>query len=101
MKLKVDKLKMQESAGKAVSLLKALASTPRLMVLCQLVEGECTAGELGRQSNLSQSALSQHLATLRKEGVVKTRKKAQTVYYTLDNKDVIEIIKTLHKLYCR
>jgi ArsR family transcriptional regulator, virulence genes transcriptional regulator len=98
--MKIDKQKMQKNAGKAASLLKSLASMPRLMVLCQLAEGEHTAGELWNKSSLSQSALSQHLAKLRNDKLVKTRKESQTVYYTLANKDVIEIIKTLHKIYC-
>lgn len=98
--MKINKQKMQKNAAKAAGLLKSLASTPRLMVLCQLIEGEHTAGELWDKSGLSQSALSQHLAKLRKEKLVKTRKEAQTVYYTLANKDVIDIIKTLHKIYC-
>lgn len=100
MKLKLDKQKMQKRSGEAASLLKALASAPRLMVLCQLVEGEQSAGDLWASSTLSQSAFSQHLAKLRQEGLVETRKEAQTVYYSLANEDAIEVIKTLHKIYC-
>lgn len=98
--MKINKQKMHKNASKAASLLKSLASTPRLMVLCQLIEGEHTAGDLWNKSGLSQSALSQHLAKLRNDGLVKTRKEAQTVYYTLADKNVIEIIKVLHKIYC-
>ena len=96
----INKQKMQNNAAKAAGLLKSLASTPRLMVLCQLIEGEHSAGELWNTSGLSQSALSQHLAKLRKDKLVKTRKEAQTVYYSLANKDVLAVIKTLHKIYC-
>lgn len=99
--MKIDKQQMQQNAAKAASLLKSLASTPRLMVLCQLLEGEHAAGELWQKSALSQSALSQHLAKLRKEKLVSTRKESQTVYYSLANKNVVEIIKALHKIYCQ
>lgn len=99
--MKINKQQMQQNAAKAASLLKSLASTPRLMVLCQLLEGEHTAGELWQKSTLSQSALSQHLAKLRKEKLVSTRKESQTVYYSLANKNAVEIIKALHKIYCQ
>lgn len=99
--MNINKQQMQKNADKAASLLKSLASMPRLMVLCQLIEGEHTAGDLCNNSNLSQSALSQHLAKLRKEGLVKTRKESQTVFYALADKNVIEIINVLHKIYCK
>ncbi len=92
---------MQQSANSAAALLKGLASAPRLMILCQLAEGEHCVGDLLQSSNLSQSAFSQHLAKLRKEGLVKTRKEAQTVYYTLANNNAISIIQVLHSIYCR
>jgi DNA-binding transcriptional ArsR family regulator len=87
-------------AGEAAALLKALSHEARLMVLCQLVEGERTAGALQENSGLSQSALSQHLARLREEGLVATRREAQTIHYRLANSDVARVLETLAAIYC-
>ena len=87
-------------AGEAASLLKALAHEARLMVLCQLLEGEHSAGALQEASGLSQSALSQHLARLREEGLVATRREAQTIYYSLAEPNVARVLETLAQIYC-
>ncbi|WP_025819625.1 ArsR/SmtB family transcription factor [Shewanella marina] len=92
---------MQERADHAVVLLKALANERRLFILCYLLnEGEMCVGEMNKKLGLSQSALSQHLAWLRKDGLVATRKEAQTVYYSLKSPEVSEIIKLLDNMYC-
>lgn len=100
MKLRLNQKQMQKKSVQAAALLKALASAPRLMVLCQLADGEQSVRDLWANSALSQSAFSQHLAKLRQEGLVATRKEAQTVYYSLADKAAIEIIKALQKIYC-
>ena len=87
-------------AGEEAALLKALAHEARLMVLCQLLDGECAAGALQEMSGLSQSALSQHLARLREEGLVATRREAQTIYYRLADPKVERVLDTLAALYC-
>ncbi len=87
-------------AGEAAALLKALAHEARLMVLCQLLEGEHAAGALQEASGLSQSALSQHLAKLRDEGLVETRREAQTIYYRLADPKVERVLDTLAAIYC-
>lgn len=87
-------------AGEAAALLKALAHEARLMVLCQLLEGEHSAGALQEGSDLSQSALSQHLARLREEGLVATRRDAQTIYYRLADPNVARVLETLAAIYC-
>ncbi len=87
-------------AGEAAALLKALAHEARLVVLCQLVEGEHSAGALRELSGLSQSALSQHLARLREEDLVATRREAQTIYYRLANANVARVLATLAEIYC-
>ncbi|AWB68546.1 transcriptional regulator [Saccharobesus litoralis] len=89
-----------EKASQAAALLKALSNEHRLMVLCLLLTQEMSVGQINEHIELSQSALSQHLAWLRNEGLVKTRKESQTVYYTLDSKEAKAIIGTLHSLYC-
>lgn len=91
---------MRAHAGAAVRLLKALGNEKRLMLLCMLVEGERSVGELNTQLDLSQSALSQHLALLRDEGLVQTRREAQSIYYSLVDDPARRIINTLHIIYC-
>ena len=92
---------MEKNSAKAVVLLKAMANERRLQILCMLHNQELSVGELCVKLELSQSALSQHLAWLRRDELVATRKEAQTVYYTLKSDQVKELIKTLHGLYCR
>jgi ArsR family transcriptional regulator len=87
-------------AGEAAALLKALAHEARLLVLCQLLEGEYTAGALQDASRLSQSALSQHLARLREESLVATRREGQTIYYRLADPSVERVLDTLAQIYC-
>ncbi len=91
---------MAEQAGRASELLKAMAHPQRLRVLCLLVEGERSVGDINREIDLSQSALSQHLAKLREEGLVTTRKEAQTVFYSLTDGPALAVIQTLHDVYC-
>lgn len=91
---------MSAHAGDAARLLKALANEKRLLILCMLVEGERNVGELNARLDLSQSALSQHLAVLREDGLVATRRDAQNVYYGLPQGAARRIIQTLHGLYC-
>ncbi|ANB98069.1 TPA: winged helix-turn-helix transcriptional regulator [Vibrio parahaemolyticus] len=91
---------MEKNSAKAVVLLKAMANERRLQILCMLHNQELSVGELCTKLELSQSALSQHLAWLRRDELVATRKEAQTVYYTLKSDEVKTLIKTLHGLYC-
>lgn len=93
----------QEMAGRAdtaADLLKALANPQRLRILCLLHDSEMSVGQLNQHVELSQSALSQHLAVLREKALVQTRRDAQTVYYTLAPGPVSAIIHTLHGIYC-
>ena len=93
---------MQQRADHAVVLLKALANERRLFILCHLLnEGEMCVGEMNKKLGLSQSALSQHLAWLRKDKLVVTRKEAQTVYYSLKSEEVKAVIQLLHDIYSR
>ncbi|CAI2308735.1 ArsR/SmtB family transcription factor [Vibrio parahaemolyticus] len=91
---------MEKNSAKAVVLLKAMANERRLQILCMLHNQELSVGELCTKLELSQSALSQHLAWLRRDELVATRKEAQTVYYTLKSDEVKILIQTLHGLYC-
>lgn len=92
---------MQVRAEAASQLLKTLGNAQRLRMLCLLLDGEMSVGQInGQLPELSQSALSQHLARLRHENLVKTRREAQTVWYTLPPGPAQAIIGTLYQLYC-
>ena len=91
---------LHDKAAHAVELLKAMANEWRLMILCQLSEGEKTVSELQEILGLSQSALSQHLAVLRRERIVKATKQAQSVTYSLAGDDATKVMHTLHEVFC-
>ena len=90
----------EASAAAAAKLLRALGSERRLMILCQLTEGERTVGDLQSLVGLSQSALSQHLAVLREEGVVATRREGQTIWYRISDPASIKVVATLAEIFC-
>ncbi|MBY5838236.1 winged helix-turn-helix transcriptional regulator [Rhizobium leguminosarum] len=83
----------------AAALLSAMANPKRLLILCSLVKGEVAVGVLATQVGLSQSALSQHLSKLRAQKLVKTRRDAQTIYYSSTSEPVIKILATLEDIY--
>jgi ArsR family transcriptional regulator, virulence genes transcriptional regulator len=98
--MNLDPRQMQRNARQVARLLKTLASARRLMILCHLTGGERSVGELQAHVELSQSALSQHLGRLRREGVVATRRDGQTIYYTLTDPNVIAVMRALYDVYC-
>ncbi|MEE2002598.1 metalloregulator ArsR/SmtB family transcription factor [Alkalimonas sp. MEB108] len=91
---------MRKNSAKAAKLLKAISNERRLLILCYLLEGEMSVGEMNDRLELSQSALSQHLALLRRNQLVKTRKEAQTVFYRIESDEVKAVMKVMHDLYC-
>ncbi|MDH4046991.1 MAG: metalloregulator ArsR/SmtB family transcription factor [Gammaproteobacteria bacterium] len=91
---------MREHAADAAGLMKALGNENRLMILCALADGERSVGDLNGIVPLSQSALSQQLARLREQGLVKTRRVSQTIYYTLSPGPTDKVIRLLHDIYC-
>ena len=92
---------MRRNAGAAAAMMAALSHEARLRVLCDLVGGERTAGELVERSGLSQSALSQHLSRLREEGLVATRRESVSIFYRIANPDAARILGVLHEIYCK
>ena len=92
---------MRKNASAAAALLRAISHEARLLVLCELVNGERSAGELVECSGLSQSALSQHLAKLREEGLVATRREAQVIHYRIADQRAQRLLRVLHDIYCR
>jgi DNA-binding transcriptional ArsR family regulator len=91
---------LQKHAGEAAELLKQLSNQHRLMIMCSLIGSELSVGELNERTDLSQSALSQHLASLRNASLVSTRRDAQTIFYSLQSDNVIQIIQVLKSIYC-
>lgn len=91
---------LKANAKIAATMLKAIANESRLIILCNLEGQELSVSELNELLDLSQSALSQHLAVLRKDGLVKTRRESQTIFYSLSDVRASKVIKTLHELYC-
>lgn len=89
-----------ESASKACGLLKAMANEDRLLILCQLSEGEHNVGELLARVGVEQPMLSQHLGILRDEGLVTTRRQGKYVFYSLGSNEVVQVMHTLSSLYC-
>lgn len=96
----LDIANFQASAGEAAKLLRALGNERRLMILCQLSDGEKSVGELQPAVGLSQSALSQHLAVLREEGIVATRREAQTIWYRIADPAALKVVATLAEIFC-
>ncbi|HEX8013265.1 MAG TPA: metalloregulator ArsR/SmtB family transcription factor [Casimicrobiaceae bacterium] len=92
---------LQSNARHVAALLKAMANPARLVILCQLAEGERSVGELERAVGLSQSGISQHLAVLRRSEVVASRRDRQTVFYSLASAEVVTLMGTLHAVFCR
>lgn len=90
----------EASAAAAATLLRALANERRLLILCQLRDGELSVGALQDRLGLSQSALSQHLAVLREEGIVGTRRQSQTIFYRIADPAAVQVIATLASIFC-
>ncbi len=91
---------LRASASKACALLKVLANEDRLLILCQLTQGERAVGELEAQTGVRQPTLSQQLGVLREEGLVTTRRDGKYIYYCLASTEVIQLMQTLSGLYC-
>lgn len=91
---------LQARAAEVSDHLTLLSNASRLMVLCHLLDGEQSVGTLQAQLELSQSALSQHLARLREAGMVATRRERQTIYYRIADARVQDMIDALYRIYC-
>jgi DNA-binding transcriptional ArsR family regulator len=98
--MNIDIQQMSSSADLASQLLKALANPHRLMIVCQLIDTERSVGELARLLGLRDSTVSQHLALLRKDGLVAARRDGQTIWYTISSGPARALLETLYKVYC-
>lgn len=92
--------KLAANAKEVADILKQLSNHNRLMIVCTLSNNELTVGELNTQIDLSQSALSQHLAKLREANIVITRRESQTIYYRLANPKIEKLLAVLHAEFC-
>jgi DNA-binding transcriptional ArsR family regulator len=90
---------LADSAHSAARLLKLMASEPRLLLLCRLVEGEASVKDLADHAKMAQSTTSQHLAKMRAEGLVATRRDAQTIFYRLEDPAAVRVLDTLCDIY--
>jgi DNA-binding transcriptional ArsR family regulator len=91
---------MRAAASDASELLKALANRHRLLIVCQLVDGEHSVGELAAFLGIRDSTVSQHLALMRKDGIVAARRDGQTIYYTISSPAARRILRTLYDIFC-
>ena len=91
---------LRDSASKACTLLKVLANEDRLLLLCQLTQGERNVGELEGLTGIRQPTLSQQLGVLRDEGLVNTRRMGKFIFYSLASFEVVSVMQTLSGLYC-
>ena len=91
---------METAADRASDLLKALSNRHRLLIICQLIDGERSVGDLAGFLGLRDSTVSQHLALLRKDRLVSARRNAQTIYYSIASDPARQLLKTLYQVYC-
>ena len=99
--MKMDLPEMAAQADAACDLLKALSNRQRLLILCQLVDGERSVGDLARRLDARDSNVSQHLALLRKDGLVASRRDGQSIYYRIDSAPARSVLETLWLSFCR
>lgn len=98
--MKTEQQKLLENSEEVAGILKQLSNPYRLMILCCLSDNELTVGDLNQRIDLSQSALSQHLAKLRESNIVATRRESQTIFYCIANPKIEELLRVLHEKFC-
>ncbi len=100
MTMKLDLDHMQAAAADACRLMKVLSNPDRLLLLCQLAQGEHNVGELEAALGIVQPTLSQQLTVLREEGLVSTRREGKNIYYRIDSPQAQAVIRTLYQQFC-
>ena len=98
--LVLDPERLRAAATQAVGTLKVLANEDRLLLLCQLSQGERCVGELEEALGIHQPTLSQQLSVLRNEGLVNTRRQGKHIFYSVANPETLEILALLYRIYC-
>ena len=98
--MKIDMSTMQSAADQACELLKAMSNRHRLLILCQLIEGEKSVGQLAEFLEVRDSTVSQHLALLRKDRLIAGRREGQTIWYRIDSDAARQVVETLYASFC-
>lgn len=98
--MKIDSVALQAAAGRASGLLKSLSNPDRLLLLCQLVDGEHSVGELEVTTGVAQPTLSQQLTVLRNAGLVATRREGKQIFYSIASAEAMAVLQVLYKIYC-
>ena len=98
--MNIDATQMTAAAGNASDLLKSLANPHRLLIVCQLLGGERSVGDLAGFLGIRDTTVSQHLALLRKDGIVVTRRAGQTIFYSIHSSPARQVLETLYRIYC-
>jgi DNA-binding transcriptional ArsR family regulator len=98
--MNIETERMQSAADAASDLLKALANRHRLLILCQLIERERSVGDLAEFLGIRDSTVSQHLALLRRDGLVAARREGQTIWYSISSAPARALLETLYRVYC-
>ncbi len=98
--MQIDMERMHQAADTAGDLLKALANRHRLLILCQLIEKERSVGDLAEFLGIRDSTVSQHLALLRRDGLVAARRDGQTIWYSISSAPARAVLETLYRVYC-
>ena len=96
----IDLAKLQAAAGQACNLLKALSNPDRLLLLCQMTQGEFSVGELEATTGIRQPTLSQQLTVLRDEKLANTRREGKQIFYSIDSREALAVLQVLYQLYC-
>lgn len=100
MKVDLDLIAMESAADRASDLLRALGNRHRLLILCRLTDGERSVGDLAAFLALRDSTVSQHLALMRRDGLVRARREGQTIWYSLASPAARRVLETLHDIFC-
>ena len=100
MKTTVDLESLRAAAGEATALLRTLGNEDRLLLVCELAQGELNVGELSERTGIVQPTLSQQLAVLRSQALVATRREGKQIFYSVADRRVLELLRTLHRLFC-
>lgn len=101
LELKIDPDAMRDAAGDASELLKALSNRHRLLILCRLIDGEKSVGQLAEFLGIRDSTVSQHLALLRRDGLIAGRRDAQTIWYRIESDVARRVVEVLYSSFCQ
>ncbi len=98
--MKIKPETMEQAADRASELLKALSNRHRLLIICQLIDGERSVGDLAELLGIRDSTVSQHLSLLRRDGLVAARRDGQTIWYSISSGPAREVLETLYRVFC-